>query len=238
MLKATIARRLLSPKLALILSAALLAGLLVRASFTTADVAPADHTPCPSPSTTTPPGPVIGIAQTADEDHACGVVGNDGGSIQTKSPATQGNPHWTRVTIPPGQGAVFVDIKEIDETEDSEPLGVAEFSTPPLVCDPDREYTCLVTLIDTVPPATTKPMRFQFEYEEHMFPFEPTNDRIRSIHMYHNEVRVPRCEDGKLPAGQQSCVLRKLVIKSDNESIDEDVRFVILTTVNGSWRPR
>jgi hypothetical protein len=226
MLMAPIVRRLLSPRIALVVSTALLAGLLAQISFTTADV-----TACPSPTSTD--GFETTETETGDENHACGVVDNEGGSVQTEPPATPGNPHWTKVTIRPGEGEVTVDILETDEAQD---VALVRGEGPPTPeCSPSSSYVCLISQIETSKEPTERPMRFQFTYEEERFPFEPTKKRIQPIQMYHEETPVPPCEDGELEEGQLSCVLRKFVIDSSNERADEDVVFIVLTIDNGRW---
>ena len=215
---ALIARRLLSLKLTLVLSTALLAGLLIRVSFTEAEVVP-----CSPPSTIT-------IFQTPTEDHACGVVDEEGGKVQTESPATSDNPHWTRVVIPPGfPGTVTID--ETDERVVGRDVSAANGPT----CDPNRPYTCLVSFIETTQTTNRRnPMVFRFTYDKSTIPAGTNLQRVR---IYHDERRVPRCdvdpdEGAELEQGQRSCHL------TTKRLANRDVRIVVLSTINGSWRPR
>ncbi len=222
---AIIARRLLPLKLTLVLSTALLAGLFVHVSPTAADV-----TPCDPPSS----GPIL-LGTPIEEDHACGVVDEDGGTVKTDSPATEENPHWTKVKIPPGfPGTVTID--EVDERF----IGGDEVSaqgSSGATCVPSSPYTCLVSLINTTQETTRKkPMVFSFTYDRSTI---PPGKKIQRIRIYHDEKRVPRCDDEdsvkigyQLEQGQQSCHAKTVRLRN------RDVRIVVLTIINGSWRPR
>ena len=249
---ARVAKRLLSVKLTLAVSTALLAGLLAQVSFTKADVQPCP-TPTSGPSgsigssgpTGTGPtgsisigaaGPSVAETETGTKTDACALV-TEGGTVQTKPPTTPGNPIWTKLIFPPdftGQ----VTIHEFEETPGGGGAGLSAQAAAE--CSFKTEYACLVSEVTTEPPSTEgKPWRFIFTIEEETFPFETNTHGIKEIHLYHNEVRVPSCgADRKLDPEQEACVLKKFVINSSNETLDEDVRFVVLTRTNGSWHPR
>ncbi len=232
---AIITRRLLSVKLTLLLSTALLAGLLVHVSFSAADV-----TPCPDPTPTSPPPILTGVP--VEQDHACGVVDEDGGSVKTDSPATQDNPHWTRVTIPPG----FPGTVNILETEEfpEEGGGVEAAQVPAPVCDPTvGRYTCLSVDINTTQTTTRKkPMLFHFTFDKSTVPAGKRLSRIRVYHFPNPQsepVRVPRCDDEdsakigyELEQGQQSCHAKTFRLAN------RDIRILVLSTINGRWKAR
>lgn len=222
---ALIARRLLSVKLTLVLSTALLAGLLVHVSFSAADV-----TPCPDPD------PTITVSGTpVTQDQACGVVDEEGGTVKTDSPATSDNPHWTSVTIPPGFPGT-VTISETDERFIGGDQVSAQGGSGP-VCVPSSPYTCLVSDITTQQTTTRKkPMIFRFTYDRSTI---PAGKNIQRIRIFHNETRVPRCDDEdsvkigyQLEQGQQFCHAKTVRLRN------RDVRLVVLTVINGRWRSR
>jgi hypothetical protein len=220
---AILARRLLSLKLTLVLSTALLAGLLVHVSFTAADV-----TPCPDPTITLDDvGPA---GAPVEQDQACGIVDEEGGRVQTDSPATEENPHWTRVKVPPGfPGTVTID--EVDENVVDE-VSAQGGSGP--VCIPSSPYTCLVSIINSPTTNRNHPMIFTFTYDKSTI---PPGKNIQRIRIFHDETRVPRCdvdpgEKPELEQGQQFCHLRTVRLANG------DVRIVVLTIINPSWRSR
>ncbi|HEX2090103.1 MAG TPA: hypothetical protein VHI54_09310 [Actinomycetota bacterium] len=232
---AIIARRLLSVKLTLVLSTTLLAGLLVHVSLSAADV-----TPCDTP--TTPPtfsGPAS-AATTSTPDHACGVVDAEGGSVQTDPPATEDNPHWTKVTIPPG----FPGTVDILETEEFVGGDVAIAQVPAPGCDPSAgRYTCLSVDITTTQTTTRKkPMLFRFTFDKSTVPAGKRLSRIRVYHFPNPQsepVRVPRCDDEdsakigyELEQGQQSCHAKTTRLAN------RDIRILVLSTINGRWKAR
>jgi hypothetical protein len=222
MMLAAITTRLLSIKLTLVLSTALLAGLLVHVSFTAADV-----TPCPDPTIT-----LAGTPPPSNPDAACGVVDGDGGTVKTESPATEENPHWTSVKVPPGF-PMTVSIEEHDERVISKGDVTVLGGGP--VCVPSSPYTCLVSNIVTSSPTNRRhPMILRFTYDKSTI---PPGKNIQRIRMYHDGVRVPRCdvdrnEKPELEQGQQFCHLRTLRLPN------RDVRLVVLSMVDPSWRPR
>ena len=219
---AIITRRLLSLKLTLVLSTALLAGLLVHVSFTAADV-----TPCPDP---TPSGPIL-TGAPVEQDHACGVVDEGGGTVRTDPPATSDNPHWTKVKIPPGfPGTVTID--EVDERVISDGVSAQGGSGPS--CVPSAPYTCLVSIINSPTTNRAHPMVFTFTYDKSTI---PRGKNIQRIRIFHDGVRVPRCdvdpnEKPELEQGQDDCHLRTVRLAN------RDVRIVVLTIRDPSWRPR
>ncbi len=219
---AIVTTRLLSLKLTLVLSTALLAGLLVHVSFTAADV-----TPCPDPT----PDPTITIGGvTPTQDQACGVVDEEGGSVKTDSPATEENPHWTKVTVPPGFPGT-VTIEEVDERLSKDEVsgeGIA------LTCNPNQPYTCLVSNITSPTTNRNHPMIFRFTYDKSTI---PPGKNIQRIRIFHDGMRVPRCdvdpgEKPELEQGQDDCHVRTVRLAN------RDVRIVVLTIRDPSWRPR
>ncbi len=221
---AVITRRLLSLKLTLVLSTALLAGLLAQVSFTAADV-----TSCPDS------GPIL-TGVPVEQDHACGFVDEEGGSVKTDSPATEDNPHWTKVTIPPGFPGE-VDILETEEfPEDGGGVEAAQVPAP--VCDPAvGRYTCLSVDITTTQTTTRKkPMLFRFTFDKTTV---PAGKRLGRIRVYHNGERVPRCDDEdsakigyELEQGQESCHAKTFRLAN------RDIRILVLSTINGRWKAR
>ena len=211
-------RRLLSVKLTLVLSTALLAGLLVHVSPSSAHIVTCDSSI------------EVSVAETGPGDANCGFVDGDGGSLQTESPATSDNPHWTKVTIPRG----FSGFIEIDERiQDDTSVDITA-----VTCDPmSPHYSCLVVGIATTFSTTrTKPMVFRFTYDKSTI---PAGKNIQRIRIFHNGQRVPRCDDEddarigfQLEQGQESCHAKTYRLSN------RDVRIVVLTKVNGSWRPR
>jgi hypothetical protein len=227
---AAFARRLLSVKVTVALSMALLAGLLVHVSFTRADVTPI---PCSSP---TGEGPVV--LYTGDETDACALV-VDGGTVQTKGPTTPSNPIWTKVIIPSGVSGE-INIHETDESDSFSSGEVTAQQSPPPGCDPDHEYRCLTSeIFFTGEASQDKPIRLIITTEEEKYPFEPTNEeKVEDLRMTRDGVVIPRCKGGKLGPTQTSCLLRVFAIESSSERLDEDVRFVVLTTTLSGWRPK
>jgi hypothetical protein len=221
---AVITTRLLSLKLTLVLSTALLAGLLVHVSFTAADV-----TPCPDPT----PDPTITVSGVpVEQDHACGIVDEEGGRVQTDSPATEDNPHWTRVKIPAGfPGTVTID--EVDERFVGDDVSAAGGGGGP-TCVPSSPYTCLVSNITSPTTNRNNPMVFTFTYDKSTI---PPGKNIQRIRMFHDGERVPFCdvdpgEKPELEQGQDYCHVRTVRLAN------RDVRLVILTIRDPSWRPR
>ncbi|MDP8956583.1 MAG: hypothetical protein M3N24_06470 [Actinomycetota bacterium] len=214
------AKDILSPRLSLLMSAILLAALLIQAARTEAG-GPSD--PCASPT----------LTGTSTQDFAAGCIDEDGGSVKTESPATQSNPHWTKVTVPPGfPGGVTIEEHEEFPPEVDE-VGAAGLAVD---CDPSRgRYTCLISDIFTTQTTTRKkPMIFRFTVDKSTF---PRGTRIGRIRIFHDEKRVPRCDDEdsvkigyQLEQGQQSCHAKTVRLRN------RDVRFVVLTTINGRWR--
>jgi hypothetical protein len=220
---AAFGKRLLSVKVTLGLSMALLAALLVHVSFTRADVTPI---PCSSFG-----GGGASISYTGDETTACAFV-EGGGTVQTKPPTTPDNPIWTKLIFP-SDFTGEVSINEFEESPSSDGLSAQA------TCSFSTEYACLVSEVDTIPSTTEGHVwKFIFTVEEDTFPFETDKHGIREVHLYHDEVLIPKCDDGKLDSEQAICVLRKFVIDSGNEALDEDARWIVLTRTNGSWGPR
>jgi hypothetical protein len=218
MLMAVITTRLLSIKLTLVLSTALLAGLLVHVSFTAAG----EVDPCPTPTG----------SPTPSQDFAAGCIGEDGGSVQTQSPATEENPHWTKVKVPAGFPG-FVTIEEFDESVGGKDDVSAAGGGGP-TCVPSSPYTCLVSIIDSPTTNRAHPMVFTFTYDKSTI---PPGKNIQRIRIFHDGVRVPRCdvdpgEKPQLEQGQDDCHLRTVRLAN------RDVRIVVLTIRDPSWRSR
>ncbi len=214
---AIIARRLLSPKLTLVLSIALLAGLLFSAAQTEAG----EPSVCPTPTT----------SSTPTQDSAAGCIDQNGGSVKTQPPATEENPHWTKVTVPPGFPG-FVTIDESDERT----FGGDEVSAQgPVACVPSSPYTCLVSDITTTQTTTRKkPMIFRFTLDKTV-----VNVRLGRLRVEHDGRIIPRCDDEdsakigyELEQGQESCHAKTIRLRN------RDVRLVVLSIVNGRWRFR
>lgn len=167
------------------------------------------------PTAGTPP-PEEPPPEPDTRDHAQGFVGPHGGTVETDGPATRDNPHWTRVRVPPG----FPGLVKIDEGERA-------------TCDTDRRYVCLFTDIRSPTTTRTDPMRFLFTYDKSRF---PAGTRIQRIRILHNGDPIPRCDldpdERELEQGQRSCHAKTVRLEN------RDVRFVVLTRVNGRWRAR
>jgi hypothetical protein len=219
---AIVTTRLLSLKLTLVLSTALLAGLLVQVSFSQAG----KGDPCVGPSAPPP---------TSTDVFAAECIGEEGGSVKTQSPATEDNPHWTKVTVPPGFPG-FVTIEEIDERDLGGDEVSAQGPSGP-ACVPSSPYTCLVSDITTTQTTTRrKPMIFQFIFDKSTI---PPGKNIQRIRVYHDGVRIPRCDDERstkigyeLEQGQESCHAKTF------RQPNRDVRIVVLSIINGRWKAR
>lgn len=152
------------------------------------------------------------FSSTASQDHASESC-VDGCRVSTGHDATPDNPLSTTVVVPPSfSGEVTIDEGPGTQADCPYPHSFGQTST--------------ITAPTTTPEA---PMRFIFIYDASVV---PSGVRVDRLPLCHDGVKVPHCSGGNKNTADPapSCV------ESRRRLTNGDVKFLVLTAVNGRWR--